>query len=41
VKRSSLIFSVFLGWLFLGEERPGRRLAGAVVMCGGMALIIV
>ena len=41
VKRSSLIFSVFLGWIFLGEERPGRRLAGAAVMCGGMALIIV
>lgn len=40
VKRSSLIFTVLLGWLFLHEARPGRRLAGAVVMCGGMALII-
>jgi drug/metabolite transporter (DMT)-like permease len=36
VRESSIVIAALMAWLFLGEE---RRLAGAVLVAGGVALI--
>jgi uncharacterized membrane protein len=39
VKRTSLLFSVLYGGLWLGEGQLASRLAGAAVMMAGVILI--
>jgi len=39
VKRTSMIFSVLIGWIFFKEKNPGERLFGTLLMLAGVALI--
>jgi uncharacterized membrane protein len=39
IKRLSLLFSVFVGWLFFNEKRLLSRLFGAAAMIAGAMLI--
>lgn len=39
IKRAGMVVSVLLGWWLFGEENIGFRLAGAVVMVAGVAVI--
>ena len=39
VKRSSIVFSVMLSWIFLQEEQPVIRGLGTLLMFGGVVLI--
>jgi drug/metabolite transporter (DMT)-like permease len=41
VKRLSILFSVLIGVLVFREGGPGRRIAGALVMLGGVAAIVL
>jgi len=38
-REMSIIVGALAGWLLLGEPNPGRRLAGAVVVLGGVAAL--
>jgi drug/metabolite transporter (DMT)-like permease len=40
-RESSIVVGAAFGWLVLREPRPARRLAGAVVVLGGIGLIAV
>ena len=39
VKRTSLLFTVLFGVLFLGERGAPQRVFGAAVMFGGIVLL--
>ena len=39
LRESSIVVGALLGWWLLGEPRPARRLAGAAVVLGGIALL--
>ena len=39
IRESSIVLGALAGWLWLREAFGGRRVAGALVTCGGIALI--
>jgi len=39
IKRTSILFSILLGWLVLKEEKIKQRLTGAILMIAGIFLI--
>ncbi len=39
LRESSIVVGALLGWWLLGEPRPARRLVGAAVVLGGIALL--
>ena len=39
IKRTSILFSVLLGWIILKEEKIKQRLSGAILMIAGIFLI--
>lgn len=41
IKRTSMLFSVFYGWLLFREENIRQRLAGSTIMATGVALILL
>lgn len=41
IKRTSLLFAIFLGWFFFQEEEIRERMLGATFMVGGVVLILV
>ena len=41
VKRTSILFAVFWGIMFLREEHVKERLTGAVLMCIGMTIMLL
>lgn len=41
VKRLSALFGVLFGWWFFREQFIGRRIVGAIIMVGGIVLIIL
>lgn len=38
-REASIVLSVLIGWLWLGESGPGRRLVGAAVVLAGVACV--
>ena len=38
-REASIVLSVLIGWLWLGEGGPGRRLVGAAVVLAGVACV--
>ncbi len=41
IREVSVVIGAFFGWRFLGEKMGGYRLAGAMVIFGGIALIAI
>ncbi|MEK7307764.1 MAG: EamA family transporter, partial [Nitrospirota bacterium] len=41
VKRTSLLFSIFYGYIIFKEEKISERLAGSIIMLAGFVIIVL